>query len=506
MANTRSGKDTSKPTGVDKNTNARKTREKDEIAAQKRKIEDKRKQRQQELESLRKDLLAADSQLNGSQLTKDERAELENRHNNIQEAIQSTEADIEKDGEDLMDIDTEEHAASGSTGQAPENGASSIPPQPVPQSTWFPRAEEAPVEQKPTNASNEQGEGHYKKTAFPDPDTAIASVEEPDSAGSSNPNEDNDGELLVRLDTLSKDGHSNGVADAWFMMLAAENLIVRYGPKQACKYVIQSGTGHNFDGLQQVSDSKSRLCSIMDRDKRGKTRRRYGPENIEGIVGVAILERPPNTKSSKAPTTYVKLKWTNIKEEDKHLCRDGTNWITRTNLIKLTNEELATSKITEAWEKQETRYNNWEQGLPIGTPSRSPTPCPLDVWQRAKPERSHVPRGQSSITAKREATASPAPNTINAESNDNSEPQPGNPVRPIPVEGATAAATDSTTPSDKPASQITFSRKDYVERMINSMALDKTDMQAYVRALTLIEADYAVYKGHLLANGGVEVY
>ncbi|GAA93333.1 hypothetical protein AKAW_11445, partial [Aspergillus luchuensis IFO 4308] len=92
MANTRSGKDTSKPTGVDKNTNARKTREKDEIAAQKRKIEDKRKQRQQELESLRNDLLAAGSQLNGPPLTEDERAELENRHKNIKEAIQSTEA------------------------------------------------------------------------------------------------------------------------------------------------------------------------------------------------------------------------------------------------------------------------------------------------------------------------------------------------------------------------------------------------------------------------------
>ncbi|GLA79210.1 hypothetical protein AtubIFM55763_004055, partial [Aspergillus tubingensis] len=90
-------------------------------------------------------------------------------------------------------------------------------------------------------------------------------------------------------------------------MLAAEKLIVRYGPKQAAKYVIQSGKGHNFDGLPQVSDSESRLCSIMERDKRGKRRRRYGPENIEGIVGVAILERPPNTKSSKAPTTYVKL-------------------------------------------------------------------------------------------------------------------------------------------------------------------------------------------------------
>ncbi|OJZ79749.1 hypothetical protein ASPFODRAFT_106113, partial [Aspergillus luchuensis CBS 106.47] len=91
MANTRSGKDTSKPTGVDKNTIARKTHEKDEMAAQKWKIEDKRKQRQQELESLRKDLLMAESQLKGSQLTEDERDELQEKRNNFQKVIQSTE-------------------------------------------------------------------------------------------------------------------------------------------------------------------------------------------------------------------------------------------------------------------------------------------------------------------------------------------------------------------------------------------------------------------------------
>ncbi|GAA93030.1 hypothetical protein AKAW_11142 [Aspergillus luchuensis IFO 4308] len=337
---------------------------------------------------------SAESQLKGSQLTEDERDELQKKHNNFQQVIQSTEADIKKDDEDLMDIDTKEHAATGSNGQAPENGAPSIQPQPVPPNTLSSSGDETSVKQEPVDASNGQRQGQHKKAALPDPDTAKASVEEPDLVGSPNPNEDNDGELLVRLDTLSKDGHSNGTADACFMMLAAEKLIVRYGPKQACKYVIQSGKEHSFDGLQQVSDPESRLCSIMERDKRGKLRRRYGPENIEGIVGVAILERPPKTKSSKAPTTYVKLKWTNIEEEDKHLCRGGTNWITRTDLIELTNEELATSKITETWEKQEARYNNWEQGLPIGTPNRSPTPCLLDILQRAKQaEESGTNRG-----------------------------------------------------------------------------------------------------------------
>ncbi|KAI2946531.1 hypothetical protein CBS147323_11259 [Aspergillus niger] len=196
MANTRSGKDTSKPTGVDKNTNARKTREKDEMAAQRRKIEDKRKQRQQELESLRKDLLAAESQLKGSQLTEDERDELHKKDNNFQQVIQSTEADIKKDDEDLMDIDTKEHAATGSNGQAPENGASSIQPQPVPQNTLSPSGDETSVKQEPVDASNGQGQRHHSKTAPPDPDTAIASVEGPVLVESSNPNEDNDGELL----------------------------------------------------------------------------------------------------------------------------------------------------------------------------------------------------------------------------------------------------------------------------------------------------------------------
>ena len=41
--------------------------------------------------------------------------------------------------------------------------------------------------------------------------------------------------------------------------------------------------------------------------------------------------------------------------------------------------------------------------------------------------------------------------------------------------------------------------------MTNSMALDKTDMPARVKAVALIEAEYTVYKGHFLVNRGVEV-
>ncbi|GLA56338.1 hypothetical protein AnigIFM63604_009298, partial [Aspergillus niger] len=103
--------------------------------------------------------------------------------------------------------------------------------------TLSPSGDETSVKQEPVDASNGLGQGHHSKTAPPDPDAAIASVEGPVSVESSNRDEDNDGELLVRLDKLSVGGHSNGVADAWFMMLAAEKLIVRYGPKQACKLI-----------------------------------------------------------------------------------------------------------------------------------------------------------------------------------------------------------------------------------------------------------------------------
>ncbi|PYH67151.1 uncharacterized protein BO88DRAFT_427299 [Aspergillus vadensis CBS 113365] len=103
-----------------------------------------------------------------------------------------------------------------------------------------------------------------------------------------------------------------------------------------------------------------------------------------------------------------------------------------------------------------------------------PTPCPLDIWQRVKRERS----------CPQEVTASPAPDIINTGSSDRT----------------TGAAINLTTPSDKPASQITFSQKNYVERMTNSMVLDKTDIQAYMKTLALIKAKYMVYKNHLLIN------
>lgn len=183
-------------------------------------------------------------------------------------------------------------------------------------------------------------------------------------------NQDDDDQILENFKTLSMHGHTDGVADAWFRERKATKLIVRYGPKKAAKYVVQQGKPDSTAGLQQVSDDVSRLSSVMVRDGMGIKGRRYGLEHIVGIVGVAIVERAYNAQSSKAPATYVKIKWTGISEQHRHLCEDGNNWSTRSDLISMVGQEPAESKIRSAWEKQEAKYNgvsNDKLFFPIAT-------------------------------------------------------------------------------------------------------------------------------------------
>jgi hypothetical protein len=89
--------------------------------------------------------------------------------------------------------------------------------------------------------------------------------------------------------------------------------------------VIQPSVGYNTDGLQEVSDAESWLCNIKIKDGRGEKHRCYGLENIAGIYRVAIMDLPHNSTFSKAPMTYIKIKWKDINEEHKHLCREGCN-------------------------------------------------------------------------------------------------------------------------------------------------------------------------------------
>jgi hypothetical protein len=520
MAGPRSGKDTSKsPSGVQKTSSARKNR----------------KQRQEELETIKKDLQAIESQLKNSELTQSERGNLQERHGRFEKFRQEIEEEIKEADGDLMDIDATE-------GQDPN---------PTEDELLFVQSQSAEknetrVKTEPVEGSVLHAQGSASASATPTPETIINSVEG-DPRNHVGPSEEDDDELLVGMKKLSTVDYSDGVADAWCRMRRTIMLIVRYGPPRFAKYVIQPGVGYDTDGLQEVSDAESRLCDIMIKDGRGVKRRRYGLVNIIGIVGVASIElQQCNPDSTKAPTTYVKVKWKNIDMEHKHLCPNGTSWIRRTDLIVLMGKAMADLKISEAWDRQERRYIDWMTQREVSAVQRSPTPFPLDVYRqrreqsrglvRVRPhikiEREETPRASTEAT---EAPTTPRPGTtmkreetprVSTEATEApTTPSPTTVANPLRATSSTeteaqarasSRVTDrqnsfeegSSGQEDKPASQLTFSEKQYTERMALRMRLEEVrekNLKEYVRLCALIEAEYATYRADMLSRGAIEV-
>jgi hypothetical protein len=201
-------------------------------------------------------------------------------------------------------------------------------------------------------------------------------------------NDSLDDEVLVDLKKLSIGRDRDGEPDAWSRLGRSLVLLVRYGPNKAAKYRVQNANGYNTSGLKKVSDTDTRISHVTYKDEGGEKRYRYSRNNIVGIVGVAIQERTNTTKEYKtAPTVFVKVKWQNIDTADQKLLTRGSCWITKADLVRLTDQATAEQKISEAWELQEERYNHWQGQMGRDSPDRSPTPCPLDTFKAQKEER-----------------------------------------------------------------------------------------------------------------------
>lgn len=214
-----------------------------------------------------------------------------------------------------------------------------------------------------------------------------------------NVNDQLEDEILVDLKKLSIGRDQDGEPDAWSRLGRSLVLLVRYGPKKAAKYRVQTANGYNTTGLQKISKPKSRISHVTYESQDGEEHKRYTRNNIVGIVGVAIYERKDTTKDYKsAPTTYVKIKWQDIDKADQNLLTRGCCWITSADLVRLTDRTTAEQKISDAWEKQEQRYNDWQGQTGRDSPDRSPTPCPLDTFRAEKSQR-----------VKRELTATDVP-------------------------------------------------------------------------------------------------
>ncbi|KAJ5260658.1 hypothetical protein N7524_008682 [Penicillium chrysogenum] len=195
-------------------------------------------------------------------------------------------------------------------------------------------------------------------------------------------------EVLTDLKKLSNGRDRDGEPDAWSRLGRSNVLLVRYGPYKAAKYRVQPGNGYNTQGLQKVSKQKTRISHVMYEGEDGEDHYRYSRDNIVGIVGVAIYERKNVDKvSDTAPPAFVKIKWQYIDAEHQKLLTRGNSWITKTDLVRLTDRATAEQKISEAWDKQEERHIQWQFQIGRDSPDRSPTPCPLDSFKAQKEER-----------------------------------------------------------------------------------------------------------------------
>ncbi|KAJ5775838.1 uncharacterized protein N7511_000849 [Penicillium nucicola] len=199
---------------------------------------------------------------------------------------------------------------------------------------------------------------------------------------------DSQDEVLVDLKKLSIGRDHDGEPDAWSRLGRSVVLLVRYGPYKAAKYRVQSSNGYNTKDLQKVSSLKTRISHVMYEGENSEDHYRYSRNNVVGIVGVAFQETNyTNKEPKKAPTAYIKVKWEGIDAAHQWMLTNNTCWITKTDLVRLTDLATAEQKISEAWDKQEERYNHWQGQKGRDSPDRSPSPCPLDDFKAQKAER-----------------------------------------------------------------------------------------------------------------------
>ncbi|KAI3053329.1 hypothetical protein CBS147353_11498 [Aspergillus niger] len=246
--------------------------------------------------------------------------------------------------------------------------------------------------------------------------------------------------------------------------------------KAVPKYVVRPGEWYSTGNLQKVSDAESRITSIKTKDKTGKIQRLYGKANIAGYGGVAIVGNGVVTSSLRAPTTYVKIKWKDIREEHAHLCRNGKNWTSR----------------RPTWEIRKVRAPEAHRGPTVKREER-PSVMPGPYPKEAIPLASGV---QSSSHSLPPAAGSPTPGATEA------------------VEASGSAAHShgqdrSGNPDADEQKPKTFSERQYLENMKQDLGLESLRNEAlgqYMEQMALVRAKFDVYRGEMERQGYVLVH
>ncbi|KAL7649173.1 hypothetical protein ACMYSQ_012398 [Aspergillus niger] len=309
--------------------------------------------------------------------------------------------------------------------------------------------------------------------------------------------------VLVDMQSLSIS--TDGVADAWCRERGTK-AIVRLGPKRYPKYVVRPGEWYSTGNLQKVSDAESRITSIKTKDKTGKIQRLYGKANIAGYDGVAIV----GNGVGRACTPM--QEWEELD-------------FAKTDLGKIVGKDIANEVIRRLWDVQEKRHaERKDSQMGRRSVDRSPTPCPLDVYEEIRKVR--APEAHRGPTVKREEKPSVMPGPYPKEAiplasgvQTSSHSPP--PAAGSPTPGATEAAEASGSathshgkdrsgnPDADEQKPKTFSERQYLENMKQDLGLESLrneDLGQYMEQMALVRAKVDVHWGEMERQGYVLVH
>ncbi|KAJ5460996.1 uncharacterized protein N7458_002548 [Penicillium daleae] len=332
-----------------------------------------------------------------------------------------------------------------------------------------------------------------------------------------------DRSLIVRFNKLATtNGQRGGQPEAWCKRGTSRKVIIRLGPPEAVKYVFRSAKGYNLRNLPEASYSASRITQIWDVDEHGNRHRRYTAENIDGIIGVAIQERAdPDREYKNAPTTYLKVVFVNIWEEDQHKLTNGLAWIPKADLDPLYEDEEIMAVINTVWDQQEERYNQHEKEAGGDDFDRLPSVCPLEVFKREKRSRTRSASPRTSLEnarpwsgAKRGATATPTKlNKIMRESSDRDvkqEPEEDSLFVQQPKETGEPplSSTVADLPSDAQKAEkrepLRFNKWTYIAELRRSEKWDTMSEKEKAKRMAKALARYHHYREERLRMGDIE--
>ncbi len=329
--------------------------------------------------------------------------------------------------------------------------------------------------------------------------------------------------LIVRFNKLAiTNSTRGGQPEAWCKRGTSRKVIIRLGPPEAAKYVFRSAKGYNLRNLPEASYSASRITQIWDVDEHGNRHRRYTAENIDGIVGVAIQERAdPDHEYKNAPTTYLKVVFVNIAEEDQRKLTNGLAWIPKADLDPLYEDEEIMAVINIVWDRQEKLYNLHERKAGRDNLDRLPSVCPLDVFKREKRSRTRSASPRTSLenarprsSAKRGATATPTKlNKIMRESSDiDVKQEPKDDSLFVQQPKATGETHRSSAAADLPGAAqkaekqepLRFSKWTYITELRRSEKWDTMSEKEQAKRMAKALARYHHYREERLRMGDIE--